>query len=123
VSGLTIDGGRHATASPPPPEITMSTKADNPRAVAGDNSGAAEPAVTKFAKDALKAYVERVERLEDERDTFKEDIRSVYAEAKSHGYDVKVLRKVIARRKRDRNEVAEEDALLDTYEHALGVFG
>ncbi|MGO3930826.1 DUF2312 domain-containing protein [Rhodopseudomonas pseudopalustris] len=99
-------------------------KVDNPRAVAGDNSGT-EQAATKFAKDALKALVERIERLEDEKSSIAQDIKDVYAEAKGNGYDVKVLRKLIAMRKRDQNELTEEMTILETYAHALGmgVFG
>ena len=63
--------------------------------------------------DQLKNTVERIERLEEEKKTISDDIKEVYAEAKGNGYDVKVLRKVIALRKRDRDERAEEEALND----------
>lgn len=99
-------------------------KADNPRAVAGDNSGVNE-ATTKFAKDQLKAIVERIERLEDEKSTIGEDIKDVYSEAKGNGYDVKALRKIVAMRRCDQNKLAEEQTILETYCEALGmgVFG
>ena len=70
--------------------------------------------------DQLKSIVERIERLEEEKKTIADDIKEVYAEAKGNGYDVKVLRKVIAIRKRDRNERLEEEAILDLYLQAVG---
>ncbi|KRE09751.1 hypothetical protein ASE63_04290 [Bosea sp. Root381] len=72
------------------------------------------------AGDQLKSIVERIERLEEEKKTIADDIKEVYAEAKGNGYDVKVLRKVIAIRKRDANERAEEEAILDLYLQAVG---
>ncbi len=72
------------------------------------------------AGDQLKSIVERIERLEEEKKTLSDDISEVYAEAKGNGYDVKVLRKVIALRKRDKNERAEEEAILDLYLQAVG---
>ena len=68
----------------------------------------------------LKSIVERIERLEEEKRTIADDIKEVYAEAKGNGYDVKVLRMVIRIRKRDANERAEEEALLDLYLQAVG---
>lgn len=70
--------------------------------------------------DQLKSIVERIERLEEEKKTIADDIKEVYAEAKGNGYDVKILRKVVAIRKRDANERAEEEALLDLYLQAVG---
>jgi len=70
--------------------------------------------------DQLKSIVERIERLEEEKKTISDDIKEVYAEAKGNGYDVNVLRKVIAIRKRDANERAEEEAILDLYLQAVG---
>ena len=75
----------------------------------------------KFAKDQLKAFVERIERLEEEKKAISDDIRDVYAEAKGTGYDVKALRTVIRLRKQDKHERAEQEALLETYLHALGM--
>jgi uncharacterized protein (UPF0335 family) len=76
---------------------------------------------TRFAKDQLKALVERIEHLEEEKKAISDDIRDVYAEAKGNGYDVKSLRKVIRLRKQDKDERAEEEAILETYMHALGM--
>lgn len=75
----------------------------------------------RFAKDQLKAIVERIERLEEEKKTIADDIRDVYAEAKGNGYDVKALRTVIRLRKQDKHERAEQEAILETYLHALGM--
>jgi uncharacterized protein (UPF0335 family) len=76
---------------------------------------------TRFAKDQLKAFVERIERLEEEKKALADDIRDVYAEAKGNGYDVKALRTVIRLRKQDKAERQEQEAILETYMHALGM--
>ena len=76
---------------------------------------------TRFAKDQLKALVERIEHLEEEKKAIADDIKDVYAEAKGNGYEVKALRKIIRLRKQDKNERAEEEAILETYMHALGM--
>jgi len=80
-----------------------------------------EHAHTRFAKDQLKSFVERIERLEEEKKATQDDIRDVYAEAKGNGYDVKALRKVVALRKQDPDQRQEEQAVLETYLHALGM--
>jgi uncharacterized protein (UPF0335 family) len=82
-----------------------------------------EQAAHRFAKDQLKAFVERVERLEEEKKAIADDVRDVYAEAKANGYDVKALRTVIRLRKQDVNERKEQEAILETYLHALGMLG
>ena len=79
-----------------------------------------EPA-TQFAKDQLKAIIERIERLEEEKKTISDDIRDVYAEAKGNGYDVKALRTVVRLRKQDANERAEQETIQETYMQALGM--
>ena len=73
------------------------------------------------ARDQLRAFVERIERLEEEKKTIADDVKEVYGEAKAMGFDTKVLRKVIAIRKLDQNERMEQEAVLDTYLHALGM--
>lgn len=70
--------------------------------------------------DQLKSIVQRIERLEEEKQTISDDVGEVYAEAKANGYDVKVLRKVIAMRKRDLDERKEEEAIMDLYLQAVG---
>jgi uncharacterized protein (UPF0335 family) len=79
-----------------------------------------EPA-TQFAKDQLKAIIERIERLEEEKKTISDDIRDVYAEAKGNGFDVKALRAIVRMRKQDANERAEQETILETYMQALGM--
>jgi uncharacterized protein (UPF0335 family) len=75
----------------------------------------------RFAKEQLKGLVERVERLEEEKKAIADDIRDVYAEAKVNGFDVKALRTVVRLRKQDINERREQEAILETYLHALGM--
>jgi uncharacterized protein (UPF0335 family) len=81
----------------------------------------AENTKTSFAQGQLKAIVERIERLEEEKKTIAGDIKEVYAEAKGNGFDIKILRKVISMRKKDANERQEEEALIDVYMAALGM--
>jgi uncharacterized protein (UPF0335 family) len=72
------------------------------------------------AADQLRSIVERIEHLEEEKKALADDIRDVYLEAKGNGFDVKALRAVIRLRKQDRNERAEQEAILETYLSALG---
>ena len=73
------------------------------------------------ATDQLKSFVERIERLEEEKQTITDDIKDVYDEAKANGYDTKILREVIRIRKQDKSEREEMEALLDLYMQALGM--
>ena len=75
------------------------------------------------AADQLRAFIERIERLEEEKKVIADDIKDVYAEAKGNGFDVKVMRKIISLRKRKPHEREEEEAILDLYLHALGMAG
>jgi uncharacterized protein (UPF0335 family) len=75
----------------------------------------------QVSKDQLKAFVERVERLEEEKKELSDDIKDVFLEAKGNGFDVKALRAVIKLRKKDREVLAEEKAFLDLYLSALGM--
>jgi uncharacterized protein (UPF0335 family) len=77
--------------------------------------------VNGVARDQLRAFIERIERLEEEKKTIADDIKDVYAEAKGTGFDTKVLRKVVSIRKQDQNERMEQEAVLDLYLHALGM--
>jgi uncharacterized protein (UPF0335 family) len=78
-----------------------------------------ETSTESVAHDQLKAFVERIERMEEEKSAIAADIRDIYAEAKGNGFDTKVLRTLIKRRKMDASERAEQDAILELYE---GVF-
>ena len=73
------------------------------------------------AAGQLRALIERIERLEEEKKTISDDIRDVYAEAKGNGFDVKALRTIVRMRKQDANERAEEETILETYMQALGM--
>lgn len=73
------------------------------------------------AQDQLRAFIERIERLEEEKAAITEDVKEVYAEAKGNGFDSKVLREIIRIRKMDHNERMEQEALLETYMTALGM--
>ena len=69
----------------------------------------------------LRSYIERIERLEEEKAALATDIREVFAEAKANGYDVKTMRQVIKLRKMDASDRDEQEYLLDTYRRALGM--
>ena len=73
------------------------------------------------AADQLKSFVERIERLEEEKKTIADDIKDVYAEAKGTGYDTKILKQVIKIRKQDKSEREEQEAILELYLAALGM--
>ena len=70
----------------------------------------------------LKNFIERIERLEEEKNNILADIKEVYSEAKSSGYEPKIMRKVLIIRKMDVDERLEQEALLDTYRNVLGIF-
>jgi uncharacterized protein (UPF0335 family) len=74
-----------------------------------------------IAADRLRSLVERIERLEEERKALGSDIKDIYSEAKSAGFDVKVLRQLIRIRKQEAAEVEEQEGLLDVYRRALGM--
>lgn len=78
-------------------------------------------AQSSVAAQELRQFVERYERLEIEKKDIADAQKEVMAEAKSRGYDTKVMRKLIALRKRDANDIAEEEAVLDMYKAALGM--
>ena len=73
------------------------------------------------AAGQLKAFIERIERLEEEKQTLADDIKDVYAEMKGTGFDTKAVRTIIRLRKKDANERQEEEAILDLYMAALGM--
>ena len=75
----------------------------------------------RVTAEELRSFIERFERLDEEKKDITDQQKEVMAEAKGRGYDTKVMRKVIALRKRDANDVAEEEALLEMYKEALGM--
>ncbi|MDG1438639.1 MAG: DUF2312 domain-containing protein [Emcibacteraceae bacterium] len=74
-----------------------------------------------IAADALKSFIERIERLEEEKKAMADDIKDIYGEAKSTGFDPKIMRQIVRIRKMDETERQEQEALLDVYTHALGM--
>lgn len=78
----------------------------------------AEAAVSN---DQLRLFIERIERLEEEKKGVADDVRDVYSEAKSQGYDAKIMRQIVRLRKMSNDDRAEMEALLDTYKSALGL--
>jgi len=73
------------------------------------------------AQDQLRAFIERIERMEEEKKAISDDIKEIYAEAKGNGFDTKALRKIVALRKMDTDERREAEEILETYMHALGM--
>jgi|SRR5579862_2896884 len=80
----------------------------------GDNSA-------PVAREMLKSFVERIERLDEEKRSIVNDIKDVYTEAKGNGFDVKALREIIRLRRQDAEQRAEHQAIVETYMHALGM--
>ena len=74
-----------------------------------------------IAGDRLRSLIDRIERIEEERKALGSDIKDIYAEAKSAGFDVKVLRTIIRLRKQEPAEIEEQETLLDVYRRALGM--
>ena len=70
----------------------------------------------------LKSFIERIEKLEEEKNNILLDIKEIYSEAKSSGYNTKIMRKILIIRKMDIDERLEQEALLETYRNALGIF-
>jgi uncharacterized protein (UPF0335 family) len=83
----------------------------------GHNS---EP-VAAFAKEQLRAIIERIERMEEEKKVIADDIKEIYVEAKGNGFDVKALRTIVRMRKMDANDRQEAETILETYLEALGM--
>jgi uncharacterized protein (UPF0335 family) len=73
------------------------------------------------AQDQLRAFIERIERMEEEKASIANDIKEIYAEAKGNGFDTKILRQIVRIRKQDHNERMEQEAILELYMQALGM--
>ena len=97
----------------------MAGKGGDGRPLFGDDNSKGSDA--GVAGDQLRAFVERIERMEEEKAAIGADIKEIYAEAKGNGFDTKILRKIVAIRKQDAKERAEQEAMLDIYMHALGM--
>jgi uncharacterized protein (UPF0335 family) len=83
--------------------------------------GSAMAVEDSVAQDQLRAFIERIERMEEEKAAIAADIKEIYAEAKGNGFDTKILRKIVTIRKQDANERAEQEAILELYMAALGM--
>jgi len=77
--------------------------------------------VAGIAGDQLRSYIERIERLEEEKRALAEDIKEVFGEAKGTGFDTKIMRQIIRIRKMDKDDLDEQETLLDIYKRALGM--
>ena len=85
------------------------------------DAGPGHNSATQFAREQLQALIERIERLEEEKAQTASDIRDIYAEGKSAGFDTKALRTIVRLRAMDADARREQEAILDTYKHALGM--
>lgn len=74
---------------------------------------------TNVSRDALKAYIDRIERLEEDKKGVANDIKDIYTEAKATGYDTKIIRKIVSLRRKSKEERQEEEALLELYMQTL----
>jgi uncharacterized protein (UPF0335 family) len=79
------------------------------------------PEVGGIAGERLRSFIERIERLEEEKRTLAEDIKEVFAEAKGTGFDAKIMRQIIKIRRMDKDDLDEQETLLDIYKRALGM--
>lgn len=87
----------------------------------GHNSAVEDRPATRFAKDQIRTIIERIERLEEEKKTISDDVRDIYKEAGGNGFDVKALRTIVRMRKQDAGERQEQETILETYMHAMGM--
>lgn len=87
----------------------------------GHNSGEDAAQWGNISAERLRSLIERIERLEEEKKSLSSDVKDIFAEAKSAGFDVKVMRQIIKIRKQEPAEVEEQETLLDVYRRALGM--
>jgi len=99
----------------------MSDTNDEAKASRTRQANSPDSDVGGIAADRLRSIVDRIERLEQERKALGDDIKDIYSEAKSAGFDVKVVRQIIRLRKQEPAEVEEQETLLDLYRRALGM--
>src|SRR5690606_20094623 len=119
-NGLDLNGAlRHRTVIPRLPESGPVPLPFIPETAMADDI-TSETAQT-VAAGQLRAFIERIERLEEEKKTISDDIKEVYAEMKGNGFDVKAVRTIVRLRKKDQAERQEEEAILELYKAALGM--
>lgn len=85
------------------------------------DQGPADPATSDAAAARLKSFIERIERLHEERDALGQDVKEVFAEAKGTGFDTKVMKQILRLRKMEQADRIEQEELLDLYQRALGM--
>jgi uncharacterized protein (UPF0335 family) len=117
VTPLGLKGCRNCEALP----RSGSSQTPPAAAVVGDFLGDPMTDVGGIAGDQLRSYIERVERLSEEKDGLTADIREVYAEAKGNGFSVPIMRAVVRLRKLDKDDRDEQETILDLYRRALGM--
>src|SRR6185437_8584616 len=101
--------------------LRPSARSDRVQRKRTKRGGLSMPDVGGIAGERLKSFIERVERLEEEKRALAEDIKEVYAEAKGVGFDVKIMRQIVKIRKMDQDDLDEQETLLDVYKRALGM--
>ena len=104
-----------------PPDIPPDIQTARPSMSDFPSDDAVTDAGYRVTADELRSFIERFERLDQEKKDIADQQKEVMAEAKGRGYDTKVMRKVIALRKRDKDDIAEEEAVLEMYKEALGM--
>ena len=87
-----------------------------------DENSTKKEEIIQERDNKLKSFIERLERLSDEKNNINFDIKEVFSEAKASGYDTTIMRKILALRKMDINERLEQETLLKTYKNALGIY-
>nr|WP_245465551.1 DUF2312 domain-containing protein [Mesorhizobium sp. M6A.T.Ce.TU.016.01.1.1] len=102
-------------------KVVKGGKDEDPTKEMFDADETGESAAQTVAAGQLRAFVERIERLEEEKKNIADDIKEVFAEAKGTGFDTKAMRSIIRLRKKDQAERQEEEAILDLYKAALGM--
>ena len=95
--------------------------ADDTHGLGEESAGATAP-VSEIAGDRLRSFIERIERLEEEKAALAADVREVYAEAKGTGFDTKIMREIIKLRKLEQADRREQEELLDLYKRAIGMW-
>jgi uncharacterized protein (UPF0335 family) len=127
LSMKSVEDGRTRVDRPCPPTHGAGRSRQSEEAAMARNVAKRKPedeqlqASGLVAREQLKAFVERIERLEEEKKAIADDIKDVFAEAKGNGYDIKALRTIIRMRKQDVDERREQEAILDLYMQALGM--
>jgi uncharacterized protein (UPF0335 family) len=114
-------GQARTVVTPQPPARKACGKLVYSRESPSPRPGGPKMTMHQQAQEHLRQFIKQIERLEEEKKAIADDIKDKFAEAKAVGFDVKALRKIIALRKKSQDELSEEEAILATYLHALGM--